>query len=45
MIDDMIKLLIVNNPTLIKLIKYMLKPHINNKYLLISLKKLKMLKF
>ena len=31
MIDDMIKLLIVNNPTLIKLIKYMLKPHINNK--------------
>ena len=41
MIDNMIELLIVNNPTLIKLIKYMLKPHINNKIFVNKFKKTK----
>ena len=41
MIDNMIELLIVNNPTLIKLIKYMLKPHINNKIFVNKFKKIK----
>ena len=41
MIDNMIELLIVNNPTLIKLIKYMLKPHINNKIFVNKIKKIK----
>ena len=44
MIDYMIKLLIVNNPTLIKLIKYMIKPHINNKIFVNKFKKIKNVK-